>query len=213
MIYLILPIDPTTIFLNQIPEKLKNNGIDFNLIEVYETKESYDAAKQKLTEIPNGATVLFLGHGQDNQLYGGASSTIEKQPIIRTNEMKIFAKKKLFALSCHSASLLKNSLGNAQIINSIGFGALPTEMAEVESNNRLNELGITEETIDAYKQTLVDCVVQSVTRYAQTNLSFHELKDFFSLLMNKRINEAVLVDKDRNLANLVFQMRNEMIMY
>lgn len=71
MINIIFPIDPSTQFLSQIIDILIENGVACNVIEVLPNDQSYSESKEKIKELNNDWDLIFLGHGQPNQLYGG----------------------------------------------------------------------------------------------------------------------------------------------
>src|SRR5690554_2680552 len=144
MITVIISVDPSTKFLYDIVKSLKSNSIEFELIEVQPNNASYKNCLDKITELPENSTILFLGHGQDNQIYGGELlDSFPKQPLVKRNEMGIFKNQNLFLLACDSASLIKSSFRIAKTNKAIGFGPLPTEIEEVESDKKLANEGIT----------------------------------------------------------------------
>lgn len=211
MIQIIISIDSSTLFLFEIIENLKINKIDFTLTEIHPNDESYITSFEIITKFERNSTIIFLGHGQSNQLYGGEClDSFPKKPIIKLNEMNIFQEQYLFLLACDSASLIKSSFRQSKTYKSIGFGGLPTSIEEVEHDKKLSAEGISEQTIEDFKSEIVT-IVSSALVFHHKN--FNKLSDYLTLLIDKRINNAVLVKKDRNLADLLFKMRNEMVLY
>ncbi len=211
MIQIIISIDPSTQFLFGIVNRLKSNGIDFELTEIHPNEYSYVKAFKRISEFKNNSVIFFFGHGQSNQLYGGESlDSFPKRAIIKLNEMNIFQEKYLFLLACDSASLIKSTFRQSKIIKSIGFGGLPTSIEEVENDKRLSAEGISEHTIEEFKIEIVATVSSALISHHN---DFNRLKDYLTLLIDQRINNAVLVKKDRNLADLLFKMRSEMVIY
>ena len=209
----IFSIDPTTAFLSTINKTLKEAGVGLNVIEIHPSNESYVAAINMVRNLPRNSIILFLGHGQDNQLFGGESETFKKDVFIKDTEMNIFYEQFLFLLACNSSDLLKRSFRLSKIKNSIGFGALPTEMSEIEKNRKLNAY-ITKESVIKFGEALVDLVSTAfIEFYKKEEPDFIWLKDYLGLLINKKINQAVLEENDNGLADLLFNMKQGLKMF
>jgi hypothetical protein len=214
MINIIISIDPSTKFLFDIITYFDSQNISMNIIEIHPTDKSYSDAKESITNIPKSSIVLFLGHGQSNQLYGGESSSFEKKSFISSNEMNLFEGQNLFVLACDSTDLLKGSFRSSKTSKSIGFGGLPTEMKEVESDKKLSAEGITQGVINQFKSSITETVSEAFL-YAikQEEVDYNVLKDYLCLLINKRINKAVLEEDNRLLGDLLYKMKNEIMIY
>lgn len=211
MIQIIISIDPSTQFLFEIITKLKNFGIKCNVHEIHPNDESYSKTFDIVSSLERNSRVLFLGHGQSNQLYGGEClETFPKKTFIKLNEMSVFKDQYLFLLACDSADLIKSSFRNSRMSKSIGFGGLPTSMEEVEKDKKLSSEGISEQTIEDFKNEIVCTVSDAISVHYQ---DFNKLSDYLTLLLDQRINNAVLMKKDRNLADLLYKMRHEMVLY
>jgi hypothetical protein len=215
MITVIISVDPSTNFLYSIVENMKSNSIEFELIEVHPNEESYKSCLDNISNLPENNTILFLGHGQDNQIYGGELlDDFPKQPLVKRNEMGIFKNQNLFLLACDSASLIKSSFRIAKTNKAIGFGPLPTEMEEVKNDKKLATAGITLDTIELFKQAINETVILSLLEYFKDeSKDFIFLKDYINLHLNKRINKAILEEGNKNLADLLFNMKNDMVIY
>ncbi|WP_339875867.1 hypothetical protein [Olleya marilimosa] len=215
MITVIISIDPSTNFLFDIVDSLKSNSIDFELIEIHPNIDSYKSCLDNIANLPENTTILFLGHGQDDQIYGGELlDDFPKQPLVKRNEMGIFKNQNLFLLACDSASLIKSSFRIAKTNKAIGFGPLPTEIEEVKNDKKLANEGITLETIELFKQAINETVIISLLEYFRDeSKDFIFLKDYLNLHLNKRINKAILEEDNRNLADLLFNMKNDMVIY
>lgn len=211
MIQIIISIDPSTEFLFEIINKLKSYAIDFNITELHPTNKSYSEAYKKLNTFDKNSVILFLGHGTDEKLYGGENLPVfEKKEFIKLQQMNVFENQNLFALSCNSADLIKKSLRLSKMSKSIGFGGLPTSKEEVDDDKRLREQGVSAQTIQDFKNEIVYTVSNAFSQHYQ---DFNKLSDYLILLLDQRINNAVLVKNDRNLADLLFKMRYEMVLY
>jgi hypothetical protein len=211
MIQIFISIDPSTQFLFQIIDKLKINGINCNVFEIQPDDESYKKTFEIISNLERNSRVLFLGHGQSNQLYGGEClDKFPKKAFIKLNEMSIFKGQHIFILACDSADLIKKSFIQSRMLKSIGFGSLPTSMEEVEKDKKLSSEGISERTIEDFKDEIVYTISNAISIHYK---DFNKLSDYLILLLDQRINYAVLVKKDRNLADLLFKMRYEMVLY
>jgi len=212
LLQIVISIDESTAFLFGIIEKLKARSIPCNVIEIHPTQKSYDNGFKILSELDKKSFILFLGHGQSDKLYGGEDlQTFPKKPFIKLKEMNIFCEQNLFLLSCNSRDLIKSSFRIARMNRSIGFGALPTSKEEVEQDNKLKERRISLETIEEFKLIMVETISESITMFYDK--SFNKLKDYLILLIDKKINYAILDNNNSNLAELLFKMRNEIVLY
>ncbi len=213
MINVIFPIDPSTEFLYNIINNLRMNGVECNVIEIHPNDDSYSNSKILVENLQNKWDVIFLGHGKSNQLYGGESEDYEKKVFINNKEMSIFSGRNLFALACDSSILLKETFLHSGIIKSIGFGALPTNKKEVENNKRLSKAGINDAVIDSFKEVLVKTTSLAFGEYLINKKDYIFLYNYLCLLINKEINDSVLIRKDRILADLIYKMRVEMRLF
>ena len=213
MITIIISIDPTTAFLFEIIENIRANDIEVNLIEIHPSDQSYNDCLEKIKELDCGSIILFLGHGQSDRLYGGESEAFDKKPIVKLNEMNIFQNKYLILLACDSAELLKSSFRQAKMIKSIGFGALPTEIEELDNNKKFANVGITKATIDLFRSVIVSTVSDAIVHSLKYKLDFIQTKDYLTFLLNKKINSVILEDNNENLGDLIYQMKYELVQY
>jgi hypothetical protein len=211
VIQIIISIDPSTQFLFEIIDKLKSYQIELNVTELHPTEESYSKSYENVSKFEKNSVILFLGHGTDEKLYGGELlPDFKKKEFIKLTQMNVFANKNLFALSCNSAGLIKKSYKLAKLNKSIGFGGLPTSKDEIEDDKKLREQGVSESTIEDFKSEIVNIASMALVLHHN---DFNKLSDYITLLLDQRINNAVLVKKDRNLADLLFKMRSEMVFY
>ena len=211
MIYIIISIDPSTQFLFEIINNLKKSGLEFKVLEIHPNEESYAKTLEEISNFEKKSKIIFLGHGQSNQLYGGESLNLfPKKAFVKLTEMNIFQEQNLFLLACDSASLIKSSFRQSRVIKSIGFGGLPTSLEELEKDKKLSAEGISEQTIEDFKNEIINTVSIALALHHK---DFDRLSDYLTLLIDQRINNAILVKKDRNLADLLFKMRYEMVLY
>ncbi len=217
MIYLIYPSDETTEFLLEIPKRIaeKHGDKSIQVIKMLPSEESYKEVFHSIETMPSGSVVIFMGHGQDDKLCGAENESFIKQSFVSKSQAKVFSEKFIFLLSCNSNDFIKGTFSFSKAISSIGFGSLPTEMSEVENSKRLKEQGVNEETINKYKNSMIELVSDSFCDMIESNLSFSQLGNSFLLRLNKKISQVILEDtksKDnRILADLLFQMKSEMV--
>ena len=211
-LYIIIPIDPSTNFLFDIVSEL--NQVSIKLIKVEANDISYSNSLNSISEIPDNSNIIFLGHGTSNKLYGGESERFDKKELVSVRTMRIFRNQNIFLLACNSALLLKSSYRLSNIKKAIGFGSLPTSKEEIDDDKRLSKTGIDDKIIELYKQEIVRIISQGINHFIQSkNADFIDLKNYIDLLLLKRINNAVIKDNNPLLADLLFKMKKEMVIY
>ncbi len=211
MINIVFSVDPSTEFLSGIISNLDKSKIANNLLRIEPTDESYSSVFNEIAQMKKNSIILFLGHGHSSQLYGGeCPNSFPKKAFVKKGEMNLFNQQFLFLLACNSADLIKSSVVSSKITKAIGFGELPTSMEEIENNRRLSTAGISISTIELFKKEIVDSISKAFTL---VNYDFNKLSDYLRLIIDKKINNAILIEKDNNLALLLFRMRQQMLSY
>jgi hypothetical protein len=214
MINIITAVDPTTAFLNGIVASLRKNRVDHQVIEIYPDESSYKESLQQVKMLKKRSTILFLGHGSDDGIYGGESSTFKKQAFVKLNQMGIFREQMICLLACNSASLLKSSFKMHRVLKCVGFGALPTSMEEVAGDHKLANLGISNACIEKFKDSIVKSISTSLVLMDRNGEhDFIYFKDHLGLILSHMINKSILEEKDDALAELLFKMKLEMALY
>ena len=208
MLYFIYPKDETTEFLEPIYlEVLNAFGEEIVTLISFE-KNSYKENFDLVRELPSGSNIIFIGHGRDNRLYGLFDESFT--PFIESNKMWVFNEKNLFALACESTHLLTYCFHRTSISHSIGFGNLPTSTEEVDEIKKIKHLNITDDDIDEFKSIIVEVASLSIIKFYKESLCFSHIYKHLRLLLNKKMNNVVLVSKNRNVAELIFQMLADM---
>lgn len=209
MIYIIYPSDSSTLFLQGIISPLRKNMSCENLkvIRIEASDESYQDAITEIALIPNSSFVLFMGHGTGTEIYGGESRDFSKKCLFKKNDMGIFKNKDLLLLSCYSSTLLQSSRTIRNYSNSIGFGALPSGMEEVNASSKLRKQNLDSLMIDDYKKVIVECVFQSILLSFNEEYSFEQLYHYLKLTINRKISRLVIDEEKRTLADLLFQLQ------
>lgn len=209
MIYIIFPEEESTLFLYDICSNIeKSLGKEsFSLIKVTADEQSYQAAVEEVKSLPENSFILFIGHGHSDKLYGVLSYS--DIALFDTNTMHIFAGKNLFAVACNSSILLRKAYNRFSLKSSIGFGDLPTDTAELEIK-KFKKLGVNEKHLEQFKVIMVEVISEALIGFCKKDLNVDYLFSYLKLLLNKKISEIALEGKNRILAELVFQMRNQL---
>lgn len=211
MINFVISIDESTTFLFEIVKIIESKGIQTCVFEIHPNEDSYREQLEKVSLIEKKSTIIFLGHGQSDRLYGGELIDVfEKRAFVLLRQMNVFQDQNLFLLACDSAELIKSSFKQSKTIKSIGFGGLPTSKEEIENDRKFANEGITVETIEEFKNEMVKTIAHSLSIHYR---DFNLLKDYLILLLDSRINNALLIKKNSHLAELLFKMRNELVLY
>lgn len=210
MIYIVYPDDPSTAFLEPIVISLQSSGVELDIITVGASDDSYERACEAINDISGSIFTMFMGHGTDDELLGGESSDFKRKAFIKKSKMNIFKGHNLLLLSCDSEGLIKNSRRTAGFSSTLSFGALPTSYQEVENSQKLKKLGLTERSIKEFKEILVELVVNAVRYSLEKDSSLETVYNYLKLLINIEINRLVLKESNSTLANLLFQVKQEM---
>ncbi|MFC0774278.1 hypothetical protein [Terrimonas alba] len=217
MLHIIYPQDETTQFLVRIPEIIRSRfgPESIQLTKIYPDEKSHSSSIDFIENLPDESIVLFMGHGEDDCLFGAEGPHFPRKKLIDRANIKIFGNKYLFCLSCYSSLFLKATFRFSNIIHSVGFGSLPTEMSEVENDKRMISQGVNIAVIKSYKNTLVELTAAAFCDMLDYRFPFYEISNYFLLRLNKKISEVILNDKSdkeaRILADLLFKMKSEMV--
>lgn len=206
MYYFIHPIDNSSEFLAQIYLKVAES-IGTNNICVFSFKGDHEYRKE-IEGLPRNSNIVFLGHGRADRLYGVLADS--NAPYVSANEMHIFNDQNFLALACKSSELLKGTHKATNLKSAIGFGNLPTSDEEVRSIRNMRSQVIKDEDIVAFKEVIVKCISLSIIATFQRGYGYEYLYPYLRLLLNREIRAAVLDSKRSEVADLIFQMLNQM---
>ncbi|NVO09135.1 MAG: hypothetical protein HXX16_04150 [Bacteroidales bacterium] len=198
----IFPEDITLLFLEPLRNKLKQN---YKVLNVLANDESHVKAIETIKTLPDGSTVIFIGHGASHCFYGACNDNYKRNSFINSSNFEVFRNKNLFALSCRSSEFLE---ANKSILNNyLSFGNLPTDWDEIvaeRDNGDPNYLrNINENEISIFKKKLssivLSCLLNPENIYdlitLYLNLKFHFNKEIARLnLEEKSINMRALVN-------------------
>ena len=135
MLFFIYPKDETTEFLEPIYLNAVKSLGEENISLISFVESSYEENFLFINKLPKDASIIFLGHGRNDRLYGLFDESFT--PFVESNKMWVFNDKNLFALACESTHLLTHCFNKTSISHSIGFGHLPTSIEEVDEIKKI----------------------------------------------------------------------------
>ena len=213
-ILIVRPVDLSISFLETIFEGLN----DFKSIIIEPNDKSYANGIKHINEMPNSSTIIFLGHGSSNCLYGAHNLSYERKPLVQNSNISILKNKSIFSLSCRSSEFLYKN--RSVIKNFIGFNYLPTDWDDIVAERDLGDpnylLNIREEDIVYYKNTLAKMVLSSFIKNKKSIADFERIFLYIKLMVNKEISK-ILVEKPmpnyRLLADIWYVTKQGMIFF
>lgn len=205
MIYLIYPSDSSTSFLDKLidnfQQSISNNEVVVISCEANDI--SYSEAFKEIKKIPDNSSVIFMGHGTPEILYGGASLEYPRRALVNLNDMSVFKNKKITLMSCYSSQLLQSSRRQRNYADAIGFGLLPSDLSEIEGKSELEALQLDKSDIIKYQQCLVE-IFSELTKLLLKNVTIEKIIVKLRLIINSKINDSILVCNEVKLAHLLF---------
>jgi hypothetical protein len=212
MIYLFYPNDSTLQFLDSLLD-LFFEEIELGHIIVIRCEASlvaYEYCKEQLKMTEKNSTVVFVGHGTPDFLYGGENNSFPKKPLFSIDDMHFLVNKKAIFMSCYSEQLLRKSRQHRAYSDCIGFGLLPSDIKETIGKNYLEKLNLNPVDICEFQKSLVEVFAKIISIILNENLRTEELVDKVKLFINMKINNNVLKNKNIKLANLLYYFYSEM---
>lgn len=207
----IFPEDATLAFLDHLKEYLEKH---FDSIRITPNQDSHDKALEKIKALPENSTIIFIGHGSSHCFYGACNAGFERKSYINNSNFHIFKNKEIFALSCRSSEFLETN--KATLKNYIGFGNLPTDWKEIESERNYGDSqylnNLSETDINYYKEALTSIILSCFLKLDD----FYDFKIFYfklKLHINKEIANLIIEKKNKNyraIANLWYDTKLEM---
>lgn len=199
----IYPVDSTTDFLIPLYELLSKFD-NFKGYRLVTADDNIQILKNSLSDIESGSILLFLGHGASHCLYGS-----HKERIFTSLDLDLLEKFECIFLSCRSEEFLKQH--NEAYI---GFGDMPTDYAEVESERTLNDCdylkGYDSSDIEYYRQQIVNIFADAINFVGIDSLE--RLYKSIKLFANKEISRILVNKEDPNYrarADLLFEWKDE----
>lgn len=213
MNYVIFPNDDSTVFLGTIIDNLKLfiAPSDITIITCEASKDGYIDSLNEIKSINAHSKVLFIGHSTEDVLYGGMSSSFDREPLINLKDMKLFKDCELFLLSCFSNRLLEKSRSSRNYSSCIGFGLLPSEVKEVDAHKQMRSLQLTKDDIEDFKNLLIETMNNVIPLFFSESNNIDKVYNLMKLTINKKINDIILSNGNIKLANIFFYVVNESI--
>lgn len=201
----IYPEDPTTNFLLPIYECLSRlpnfRGYRNNTILQDNRTQIIDA----LTKAETSSTIVFLGHGASNKLYGSVDIDDSKQVLLDDSNIELFDNFNTICVSCRSAEFLKKCHGSF-----IGFGDITSDFQEVLATRQFEDayyLSWAEETdINLFNNLFVQILRKTIeyTKCADIRLMYRILE----LYINKTISHLLIERKFNNYRHIADMFYN-----
>ncbi|MRF67381.1 hypothetical protein GIJ48_12905 [Escherichia coli] len=213
MNYVIFPNDDSTAFLGSIIDSLKSfiDSNDITIITCEASKDGYINSFNEIKSINNYSKVLFIGHSTEDVLYGGMSTSFDREPLISLKDMKLFKDTELFFLSCFSNKLLEKSRTHRNYSSCIGFGLLPSEIKEVDAHKQMRNLQLTKDDIEDFKKLLVEIMNNVIPTFFSEKNNVDKVFNLMKLTINKKINDIILSNGNIKLAKILYHVVNESI--
>lgn len=201
----IYPDDSSTKFLQPIIEGIYNNlkiEIDFHYVDL----SPIESFLEKIREIDSTRTIIYMGHGDEDELNGnnGFDTAI---PIHFARNA--FKNKKIVLLSCLSADFIFNLKNYYQ--SAIGFGNIPTGSNELSPKDYIKYNYESFECITLFKKKLAILFKNSMVEAYLLDYTFLQLYNSLRLRINKAVaNCSLSVDKtERLVGELMFDLKKE----
>ncbi|MBQ4442055.1 MAG: hypothetical protein II899_08150 [Bacteroidales bacterium] len=201
----IYPEDPTTAFLLPLYEHICSN---MQAIGIHnDTTEEDDSLDKLYAEIKDARSVVFLGHGTSQVLYGSNCANV----VFEKNNSDLLCNKRLLLLSCNSDQFIKNH----KLTDAIGFGFLPTSLDDARQTRTIHSIAIEDlekKDVECYNVSLVNALIHSLS---ETTLSdFHLFKERLRFSISREIVECLLnkeAPNYRTVADELYYVYKDMI--
>jgi len=210
-ICIIYPFDLTTDFLKSISDKLlKEFNGRVHILRLTSEKEYIIKAKQYIEDLPTNTFCIFLGHGTHLSLAGANTTDIVSYFVINDN-LSIFREKRLFSISCKSSEYFNEFSNSCNLLTSLGFGFIPSEIKEIEEMQKQSDFykSITQRELDMYKDVFVNIIIESLIFSIRNDYSFYQIMTDLRLRINKAITSYLKREKGEIIATLLFKMKEE----
>jgi hypothetical protein len=212
-VLIVHPYDKSTRFLERIKNYLQAEfPEDSHYFNVKPNLKSHNQCLELIMDFSNNHLLLFMGHGKSNSLYGAKGDyygTLENNDVksekpdlyyynddyINLENIDVLKDKKVIVLSCNSNSQIgrKAVAKGAKVF--LGFGDLPTSIAELEEKGEENKSGVSLSKIEqALKTEINDIVKKSIAISIKKNNTFTQLFDLICFVTNQKISHYLVND-------------------
>jgi hypothetical protein len=212
-ICIIYPNDPTTDFLKNIPDKLSQEfGERVCILKLTSDKEDLVKAKQYIEDSSPNTFFIFLGHGTHLSL-AGANTIGTGSYFVLNDNLRIFCEKRLFSLSCKSSEYFREFSTSCNLLASLGFGFIPSDIIEIEELKKQYPFyeSVTEYELNKFKDILVGIIAESLIFSIRNDYSFYQIMTDLKLRINKSMTSNLKGKQKHGKINaaLLFKMKEE----
>ena len=198
----IYPKDESTDFLSPLYAFLCEKGCEgWHKDTTENTDEAYALIKE-------ADSIIFLGHGASDTLYGSPQDGEFTVLINETNIQELLYGKRCFILACNSYEFCENY----NLTSFIGFGNMPTGIVDVKIAMEADTTfpSLEKEDIDTYDAALVSLLIRAFNVAWLTDME--KLYSKIRLYANVEIGEC-LINKPckmfREVADLLQDFKND----
>lgn len=205
----IYPKDDTTVFLQPVFEQLCS--LDY-VVGFHKDSTDDDFFEQLESLIQKSDTIIFLGHGASDKLFGTYPNPIFDRKIDEyLDNLKWLRDKKLILFACRSKEFIETFNYN----QCIGFGLIPTSMEDLEGSFHRN---VNLKKLDSLDIAFFNQILISIWKRTIENVtSLLDLEDFynnFKLFANYEITNTLINCKEfqhyRTIADVLFYLKEDM---
>lgn len=235
MIFIVHPYDKSTKFLKRIKTHLLAEvpkGVEY--FKVKTNDESHQSCINKIKNLPNGSTVLIMGHGRSDFIYGAKGDQFENQEsdlkyeqpdkyyhkeiFIGKDNLNIFQEKKVISLTCNSNEKIGSWAIDENCIAFIGFGDLPTSVFELEDIGYQSKEGQSLASIESNLKAAINYIIKKALEISIIhNYTFDKFIKLIRFLTNQRISDLLTTNKKfkerKVIANLLYNFKQEISIY
>lgn len=234
-ILIIHPKDNTTRFLNRIKNHLINNfQSTVHHFNIQYSELSHNQCLSSIKVLSKGSTVIFLGHGRSNSLYGSKAPYYDnslvsseamlespnkffgKETFIDINNIDVFRDLNVFCLACNSNAQIAKSAISKGTICYIGFGDIPTSTEELDKSIKQHNVSLNK-IISNIKTEINYIIKKSLEISIRNNNDFEQLFHLIRFISNQRISFILTQKKFLKeryiIADYIYFFKNEMKIY
>jgi len=205
---IVYPSDPSTVFLKEIVSSItKISCPDVNKV----LPDEYEETITFINSIEKDRTILFLGHGYSEGLYGGCYIAEGRQILLdRKTADSIFRNRKIILLSCRSSELIASI--NETFNVAIGFGNIKAESKDLIGRKEKKKYR-DNNCLKIFRESLVELFSNSIVECIANKYSYQQFYNSLKLRMNKYVCIfSMSCNKNERLAGeLIYELKKEMI--
>lgn len=206
---IIYPSDPSTQFLKEIVHKIKVLiSTEINEAKPNEYPETVEFLRSKSVS----ETVLFLGHGFSNGLYGGCYVAAGRQVLFnREIANELFRDKKVVLFACRSSELIESMKETFNV--AIGFGNIKTAKEDLQDKREKKKYS-DHNSLRIFRERLVILFSNSITESIMKEYNFKQFYNSLKLRINKNICLLSLSHEpnERLAGELMFELKRDILL-